>query len=64
MFSLNLLFAVLAVVLIASLFWWAIGALSIIPAPLAQILRVFIVLIAGLWLIVTLFGHGGVHVIG
>jgi hypothetical protein len=52
-------FAILGIVMIAGLFWWAVGALPIIPAPLGQILRVFIVLIAGCWLISTLFLHGG-----
>lgn len=62
MLSLNFLLAILAVVMVAGLFWWAIGELPFIPAPLGQVLRVFIVLIAGLWLISALFGHvGGFH---
>lgn len=50
---------VIVIAMVIGLFYWAVGALPFIPAPMAQILRVFIVVVGCLWLIGALFGHGG-----
>lgn len=61
MFSLSFFVTVIAVLLMVGLLVWAIGALPFIPAPLGQILKVFIIVIAGIWMISALLGHAGTH---
>jgi hypothetical protein len=54
---------VIVVALVVGLLLWALGALPFIPAPMAQIIRVFIIVVACLWLINILFGSfGGPHI--
>lgn len=55
----GLILTVIVIAMICGLLIWAVGALPFIPAPMAQIIRVFIIVVACLWLIGTLFGHGG-----
>lgn len=43
--------------LVAGVFWWAVGALTIIPPPVAQVIRVFIVVVAVLYVLSVLLGH-------
>jgi hypothetical protein len=58
----NLVLSVIVVALVVGLLLWALGALPFIPAPMAQIIRVFIIVVACLWLINILFGAiGGAH---
>lgn len=49
---------VIVIAMVVGLLLWAVSSLPFIPAPMAQIIRVFIVVVACLWLIGTLFGHG------
>ena len=56
---LNLIVSVIVVALVVGLMLWALANLPFIPAPMAQIIRVFIVVIACLWLISILFGVVG-----
>ena len=49
---------IIVVCMVVGLLLWAIENLPFIPAPMAQILRVVIVVIGCLWLISTLMGHG------
>ena len=59
---LNLILSVIVVGLVVGLLLWALGALPFIPAPMVQIIRVFIIVVACLWLINILFGSiGGTH---
>lgn len=55
----NLILTVIVVAMVIGLLLWAIANLPFIPAPMAQILRVFIVVAGCLWLINLLFGHIG-----
>jgi hypothetical protein len=58
----NLIVSVIVVALVVGLMLWALANLPFIPAPMAQIIKVFIVVIACLWLISILFGAvGGSH---
>jgi hypothetical protein len=52
------LVSIVIVCMVIGLFLWAIANLPFIPAPMAQILRVVIVVIGCLWLIGALAGHG------
>ncbi len=54
----DLLITVIVVALIIGIFYWAVGALPFIPAPMAQIIKVVIIVVGCLWLIGALFGHG------
>jgi hypothetical protein len=56
---LGLLLSVIVVCMVVGLLLWAIASLPFIPAPMAQILRVVIIVIACLWLIDVLFGAIG-----
>jgi hypothetical protein len=56
---LNLIVSVIVVALVVGLFLWALANLPFIPAPMAQIIRVFIIVVACLWLISILFGSFG-----
>ena len=56
---LGLLISVIVVCMVVGLLLWAIANLPFIPAPMGQILRVVIIVIACLWLIGVLFGHVG-----
>jgi hypothetical protein len=53
------LISLIVISMVIGLFWWAVGALPFIPPPMAQIIRVVIVVAGCLWLIGALFGHGG-----
>lgn len=53
----SLIVTVIVIGLVAGLLYWAVGALGIIPAPIANIIRVFIVVVSALWVIAALFGH-------
>ena len=55
----SLLITVIVVCMVIGLLLWAIANLPFIPAPMAQILRVVIIVIGCLWLIETLLGHAG-----
>lgn len=55
----GLILNVIVIAMVVGLLLWAVGALPFIPAPMAQIIRVFIIVVACLWLIGALFGHGG-----
>lgn len=55
----GLFISVIVVCMIVGLLLWAIANLPFIPAPMGQILRVVIIVIACLWLIEILLGHGG-----
>jgi hypothetical protein len=57
----GLILTVIVIAMIVGLLLWAVGALPFIPPPMAQIIRVFIIVVACLWLIGTLFGHGGIN---
>jgi hypothetical protein len=56
----SLLITVIVVCMITGLLLWAIANLPFIPAPMAQILRVVIIVVACLWLIDVLLGHSGI----
>jgi hypothetical protein len=59
---LGLLINIIVVCMVVGLLLWAIASLPFIPAPMAQILRVVIIVVACLWLIDVLFGaFGGSH---
>jgi hypothetical protein len=61
----GLLITVIVVSMICGLLLWAIANLPFIPAPMAQILRVVIIVVACIWLIsVLLGGVGGIHGLG
>lgn len=53
----NLLITVIVVCMVVGLLLWAIANLPFIPAPMGQILRVVIIVVACLWLIGVLLGH-------
>lgn len=55
----SLLITVIVVCMVVGLLLWAIANLPFIPAPMAQILRVVIIVVACLWLIDFLLGHTG-----
>lgn len=55
----SLLIYAIVVCMVVGLLLWAIANLPFIPAPMAQILRVVIIVIACLWLIDVLLGHAG-----
>ena len=55
----NLLITVIVIALVAGIFWWAVGALPFIPAPIAQIIRVVIMVVASLYVISVLLRQGG-----
>jgi len=55
----SLIITLIVVAMVVGLLLWAIANLPFIPAPMAQILRVFIIVIACLWLIGILSGHIG-----
>jgi hypothetical protein len=55
----SLLISAIVVCMIVGLLLWAIANLPFIPAPMGQILRVVIIVVACLWLIGVLLGHGG-----
>jgi hypothetical protein len=61
----GLLISVIVVCMVVGLLLWAIANLPFIPAPMGQILRVVIIVVACLWLIEVLLGHvgsfGGIH---
>lgn len=54
----SLIVTVIVMGLVAGVLYWAVGALGIIPAPIANIIRVFIVVVCALAVIGSLFGHG------
>lgn len=56
----SLLITVIVVAMVCGLLLWAIANLPFIPAPMGQILRVVIIVVACLWLISVLLGHAGV----
>jgi hypothetical protein len=56
----GLILTVIVVSMVIGLFWWAVGELPFIPAPMAQIIRVVIIVGGCLWLLGMLFGHGGI----
>jgi hypothetical protein len=60
----NLIVSVIVVALVVGLMLWALANLPFIPAPMAQIIKVFIVVIACLWLIGILYGSVGGHSLG
>jgi hypothetical protein len=51
--------SLIVVCMVVGLLLWAIANLPFIPAPMAQILRVVIIVVACLWLIGMLTGHVG-----
>lgn len=53
----SLLVTVIVIGLVAGIFYWAVGALGIIPAPIGNVIRVFIVVVAALYVISILLGH-------
>jgi hypothetical protein len=55
---LSVLITVIVVCMVIGLLLWAIANLPFIPAPMAQILRVVIIVVGCLWLISVLLGHG------
>jgi hypothetical protein len=56
----SLFITIIVVAMICGLLLWAIANLPFIPAPMGQILRVVIIVVACLWLIGVLLGHTGV----
>ena len=56
---LSFIITIIVVCMICGLLLWAIANLPFIPAPMAQILRVVIIVVACLWLIDVLVGHTG-----
>lgn len=59
---LSLIIHVIAIAMVVGILLWAIANLPFIPAQMGQILRVFIIVVACLWLIGVLFGGiGGWH---
>ena len=60
----GLLISVIVVCMVVGLLLWAIANLPFIPAPMAQILRVAIIVVACLWLIEVLLGHTGIGGLG
>ena len=54
----GLIITVIIVALIIGIFYWAVGALPFIPPPIAQIIKVFIVVIGALYVISMLAGRG------
>lgn len=62
---LGLIINVIVVCMVVGLLLWAIASLPFIPAPMGQILKVVIIVIACLWLINVLVGGiGGFHGLG
>lgn len=58
-----LIVTVIVVALVIGIFYWAVGALPFIPAPIAQIIKVFIVVIGALYVISMLSGHSSyIHI--
>ena len=55
----GLIINVIVVCMVVGLLLWAIANLPFSPAPMGQILRVVIIVIACLWLIEVLLGHAG-----
>lgn len=55
----SLVVTVIVIGLIVGLLLWAVASLPLIPDVIRQILRVFIVVIAALYVIAMLFGHVG-----
>ena len=55
----SLLITVIVACMIVGLLLWAIANLPFIPAPMGQILRVVIIVVACIWLIEVLLGHTG-----
>ena len=55
----SLFISVIVVCMVVGLLLWALSALPFIPAPMAQILKVVIIVIACLWLISVLLGYSG-----
>jgi hypothetical protein len=55
----GLLISVIVVCMVVGLLLWAIANLPFIPAPMGQILKVVIIVVACLWLINVLLGHTG-----
>lgn len=55
---LNLVITVIVIGLIVWLFLWALNSLPLIPDMIRQIIRVFIVVVACLYVINILLGHG------
>ena len=53
----SLIVTVIVIGLVAGILYWAVGALGIIPMPIANIIRVFIVVVSALYVISVLFGH-------
>lgn len=58
---LDLLIYVIVICMVVGLLLWAIANLPFIPAPMGQILKVVIIVVACLWLINVLLGHTGHH---
>lgn len=56
---LSLIINVIVVCMVVGLLLWAIANLPFIPAPMGQILKVVIIVIACIWLITTLLEHTG-----
>jgi hypothetical protein len=56
---LGLIVSIIVVAMVCGLLLWALANLPFIPAPMAQIIKVFIVVIACLWLIGILSGSFG-----
>ena len=53
----SLIVNVIVVCMVVGILLWAIANLPFIPAPMGQILKVVIIVIACLWLINFLLGH-------
>lgn len=56
--------SVIVVCMVVGLLLWAIQSLPFIPTPMAQILRVVIIVVACLWLLSALLGHGNFDSLG
>lgn len=48
--------AIIGILLLAGVAWWAIGALPIIPPPVKQVLYIILVVLVAGWLIGLVFG--------
>lgn len=58
----SLVVTVIVIGLVVGLLLWAVMSLPLIPDVIRQILKVFIVVVAALYVISLLFGHvGGMH---
>lgn len=61
--DLNGLISIVGVLLVVGLLLWALTAMPAIDATIKQLIKIIVIVAAGLWVIGVLFGRFGFHVI-